>query len=293
MAKKFISFRTGLWMHDIFNWVHCVVDGYEKEYSLVFMSGWQESEFNDEIGFSADWDKVSVEKALKALRRDKNWTKELEEKFLDFPEGFVDPLGKPKFDKSLGAVESIMQALRERADFAGKTLPEDAEILDFKKEDECVYKAYCFARDKHRGQKDKAGKDYILHPMKVASVLRNNDSAMITALLHDVVEDTEITFKDLEQQDFVDEEIMETLGYLTHDESLDYAAYIDRISEHGLARFVKIADLMHNADLRRIETPTEKDCKRARKYIRCIWRLLCGSGMALDEFRDMLKEEDQ
>lgn len=205
----------------------------------------------------------------------------------------LDAMEPPRFNGSLEPVESSMKALREITQRFGKKLPEDTDLLNFEKMSERVGKAYCFARDKHQGQKDKAGQDYILHSMKVASVLQNNDLAMITALLHDVVEDTEVTFKDLEQQDFVDEEIMEALGYLTHDEALDYAAYIDRISEHDLATVVKIADLMHNADLRRIANPTEKDCKRARKYIRCIWRLLCGDGMPLGEFRDMLKEDEQ
>ena len=284
-----MSFRTGLWMRDGGSALSCVIDGYEAEYSFTIVDGWKECEFNPDYGFSDSWDKVSVEQVLKKLRRADFWEKKYETMLLDFPEGFVDVVGEREFNTKLETTESVMKALREMADISGRILPEDAEILDFENKSERVGKAYRFARDKHQGQKDKAGADYILHPMKVASAAAElGESSIILALLHDVVEDTEVTLEDLTKQGFVNDEERDALGYLTHDDDKDYAAYIEQIGHNRLAKGVKIADLMHNADLRRIAKPSEKDCKRARKYIISMWKLMFGDGLSLEEFRDML-----
>ena len=116
----------------------------------------------------------------------------------------------------------------------------------------------------HEGQVDKAGQPYINHPMHVASLVTKTNEKIV-ALLHDVVEDTNITFKYLEAQGFSDE-IIEALKLLTHDESVTYFDYVELIKCNKLARAVKVADLTHNSDISRIINPQEKDRKRIEKY---------------------------
>lgn len=116
----------------------------------------------------------------------------------------------------------------------------------------------------HSEQKDKGGKPYILHPMKVAS-MQKKEECIITALLHDVVEDSSYTIDDLRMHGF-SEEILEAVRLLTHDEDIPYVYYILAIKDNDIARSVKIADLLHNSDLSRLETVTPEDEVRCRKY---------------------------
>ncbi|WP_244638155.1 GTP pyrophosphokinase [Clostridium fungisolvens] len=126
-------------------------------------------------------------------------------------------------------------------------------------------KAICLAVDKHKGQTDKGGMPYILHPIYVMSKMEN-EIEKIVAILHDVVEDTDTTFEDLRNMGFSDE-IVNVLDCLTRRESEDYFDYIDRIKTKPLAIKVKLADLEHNMDFRRIKDITDEDIiKRTRKY---------------------------
>jgi len=127
-----------------------------------------------------------------------------------------------------------------------------------------VGKAYQIARDAHQGQKDKAGAEYINHPVTVASNMGNDESAMIVALLHDVVEDTNVTFEDLEE--FLLPSELDALRLLTHDKTVPYMEYIEQIGKNNLATRVKIADLKNNMDLTRLSVVTEKDRRRVEKY---------------------------
>ena len=70
------------------------------------------------------------------------------------------------------------------------------------------------------------------------------------ALLHDVVEDTEITFEDLTGE--FPEEVVEALRYLTRDKSMNYFDYIRNIRKNPIAKKVKQADLLHNSDVTRL-----------------------------------------
>lgn len=63
-----------------------------------------------------------------------------------------------------------------------------------------IVKAYNYAKDNHKEQKRMSGEDYIIHPLSVAYTLADlelDDSTIAAALLHDVVEDTEITHEDI------------------------------------------------------------------------------------------------
>ena len=115
----------------------------------------------------------------------------------------------------------------------------------------------------HKGQVDKAGKSYILHPLRV--MLKGNTlEEQIVGVLHDVIEDTSITSYDLEK-DFP-KEIMEALILLTHEKKIPYMEYIELISKNKLATKVKLNDLEDNSDVARLKTITEKDVERIKKY---------------------------
>ena len=149
--------------------------------------------------------------------------------------------------------------------------------IDFPSMEGRVGEAYRIAQKAHQGQKDKAGADYINHPVTVASNVGDDESAMIVALLHDVVEDTDVTLKDLNA--FLLPEESEALRILTHDESVPYMEYIEQISHNRLATSVKMADLKHNMDLSRLAVVTEKDRKRVKKYENALQYLRDNAGM--------------
>ena len=131
---------------------------------------------------------------------------------------------------------------------------------------ERVRRAFEVASTAHRGQVDKAGVDYINHPMTVAANVGENISAVIVALLHDVAEDTALTVDDLREKIPLTDDEFDALKLLTHDEKISYEDYVKRIRANDLARAVKISDLKHNSDITRIKNPTPKDFARLEKY---------------------------
>ena len=120
------------------------------------------------------------------------------------------------------------------------------------------------AWDAHKGQTDKAGNPYIRHPMTVASSM-DTEEEIAAALLHDVVEDSEYTFKDLKERG-IPETVLEALRLLTHDPEEDYFSYVRKIRANPIATKVKLADLEHNSRLDRLPEITEKDLQRLEKY---------------------------
>ena len=120
----------------------------------------------------------------------------------------------------------------------------------------------CF--NAHVNQVDKSGLPYIFHPFHLAEQMDDEDSACV-ALLHDVVEDTNMTFEDLEREGF-NENIINALKLLTHNKDVPYMDYVLKIKNNPLAKKVKLADLMHNSDLTRLDDLTEDDFKRIEKY---------------------------
>jgi len=99
---------------------------------------------------------------------------------------------------------------------------------------------------------------------------------MITAVLHDVVEDSAITLDDLAAMGF-SEPVLNALALLTHDkETMSYEDYVDALKTNPLARRVKLADLTHNMDIRRLPYPLRRrDLERLQKY-RLAWEILTG-----------------
>lgn len=120
------------------------------------------------------------------------------------------------------------------------------------------------ATDAHRGQFDKAGAPYINHPIAVANLVKNDD-ARIVALLHDVLEDTNITVNNLIHYGF-NKTIIDAIVILTRKIDEDYEQYLERVKSNSIALEVKIADLTHNSDTTRIPSPTEEDYECVKKY---------------------------
>ena len=131
-------------------------------------------------------------------------------------------------------------------------------------ESENVSKALKISTRAHRGQLDKAGKPYINHPKTVARML-GTEEAQTVALLHDVIEDTNVTLDDLKEAGFSDD-IITAVDCLTQRDRERREEYIMRVSKNPLATMVKLADLKHNQDLSRIKNPSEKDFERVARY---------------------------
>ena len=118
---------------------------------------------------------------------------------------------------------------------------------------------------KHRDQVDKAGMPYIFHPFYLATQMTTEETICV-ALLHDVIEDTDMTIEDLKGLKFP-KEVLDALYLMTHDESVPYLDHVKKIKTNPIARKVKIADLRHNSDLSRLSSdPVESDFKRLEKY---------------------------
>lgn len=106
-------------------------------------------------------------------------------------------------------------------------------------------RAMVIAYDAHHGQVDEQGIPYIFHPFHVAEQMTDELSTCV-ALLHDVVEDSDVTLDDLAQEFPI--EVIEALALLTHDESVPYLEYVQALASNELARAVKRVDLEHNLD---------------------------------------------
>lgn len=120
----------------------------------------------------------------------------------------------------------------------------------------------------HKGQVDKAGMPYILHPLRIM----NNVTLLeekIVAVLHDVVEDSSITF-DMLIDKGIDKRLVDSLRLLTHNKDVPYDSYINDIVTNRLATQIKLADLYDNSNLERLNHKTEEDYIRVEKYKKAI-----------------------
>ena len=117
------------------------------------------------------------------------------------------------------------------------------------------------AYEAHDGQKDRSGAPYIFHPYHIAESMPDEMTAC-AALLHDTVEDTDITIEDL--ADEFPPEVVETVGLLTHEKGVPYLEYVRKLKGNSAARMIKLADLAHNSDSARLAagTAAEEDIKR-------------------------------
>ena len=129
-------------------------------------------------------------------------------------------------------------------------------------------KALLISFNAHKEQIDKSGMPYVYHPYEVATEMDDEYSTCV-ALLHDVVEDTEITLEDLKNEGFP-REVIEAIAMMTHDDKVPYMDYIEEIKRNSIARKVKLADLHHNSNIGRLDKLDEKALKRIEKYHKAI-----------------------
>lgn len=126
-----------------------------------------------------------------------------------------------------------------------------------------LFVAFFIMLKAHFRQKDKGGKWYVFHPINVAYNVEGYNEKIV-ALLHDVIEDSSYTIKDLEK--YFNKDILEAINIITKNENMNYESYLKRLKKNNIARKVKIEDLKHNSDLSRLNTVTNKDIKRFYKY---------------------------
>jgi NADPH-dependent 7-cyano-7-deazaguanine reductase QueF len=128
--------------------------------------------------------------------------------------------------------------------------------------------AIVLAAEKFRGVRDKEGQPYILHLLRVAMNVTDPD-ARIVGLLHDIVEDTDITLDDLREQAF-STDVVSAVDRLTHRPDVSYTDYIIGIRKHAIACLCKIADLQDNYRLDRVayrDGHVDDDSRRVQRYI--------------------------
>ena len=133
-------------------------------------------------------------------------------------------------------------------------------------------RAIQIATEAHKGQLDKAGREYIGHPIRVMEMGKTEDEKIV-GVLHDVIEDTDWTFERLEAEGF-SQEVINALRCVTKtSENENYDEFIDRVKKNPLAVAVKINDLTDNMDIRRLPYLSDKDVKRLKKYLKAYKRL--------------------
>ena len=130
--------------------------------------------------------------------------------------------------------------------------------------DELLARALEIAKNAHEGQASKDGRPYILHPLRLADRAANDDERMV-ALLHDTVEDSDMTLETLRSEGFPDY-IVVAIDHLTRRDGEDYDAFIDRVLQDPLASRVKLLDLDDNMNLKRIPHPSQIDLDRVARY---------------------------
>ena len=130
------------------------------------------------------------------------------------------------------------------------------------------------AHEAHSGQLDRAGKEYIGHPMRVMEAGKTLEEKIV-GVLHDVVEDSaEWSFERLEQEGFAPE-IIEALRCVTKRSADEpYDKFITRVKTNPLAVAVKLNDLTDNMDIRRLPYLSDKDVKRLKKYLKAYKQLI-------------------
>lgn len=141
------------------------------------------------------------------------------------------------------------------------------------KKGELLGKALVLATNAHAGQFDKGGRPYILHPLAVMQILNTDDEELqIIAVMHDVIEDTKVTYQELREVGFTDR-VIDGIRAMTKLPGQTLEEYKAGVFANPDAMRVKIADLTHNTDIRRLKGVSEKDIQRMTKYQIFYWEL--------------------
>ena len=128
-------------------------------------------------------------------------------------------------------------------------------------------KAIAIAANAFVGKYDKAGQPYILHCLAVMNGVKrwNNEELSIGAVLHDLVEDTNWTFDQLEQEG-ASKRVIKMLRLVTRTAGKSYEDEINEICTDFDAIRIKMSDLEHNSDITRLKGIRDKDLERMVKY---------------------------
>ena len=129
-----------------------------------------------------------------------------------------------------------------------------------------IQRALEIAVEAHKGQVQKNGSPYVLHPLTLMTFVDSAEAKM-AAILHDVVEDTSITLDDLSKEGF-HPDVIEAIDALTKRPGENRMEAANRAVVNPIARMVKLADVTDNMDLSRISEPSDKDFKRLKEYVK-------------------------
>ena len=128
--------------------------------------------------------------------------------------------------------------------------------------------ALALVAEKFKGMTDKDGEPYVMHCLRVM-MGTSDPRAQLIGLMHDLVEDTEVTLDDLTTMGF-DPAVVEGVALVTHQDEDSYAEYVVRLKKNELAKQAKLSDLRDNASMNRVlyrEALVERDLKRIQRYI--------------------------
>jgi len=130
-----------------------------------------------------------------------------------------------------------------------------------------IEKAMQVALNAHSSQTDKAGEAYIMHPIRVMQDVETEEEKVV-ALLHDVVEDSSVSFEHVERR--FSDRIVDAVRGMTKKDDESYSEFIERAKENEISREVKKADIRDNLDASRLGELDEEDIKRMEKYSRSL-----------------------
>lgn len=138
-------------------------------------------------------------------------------------------------------------------------------------EEHLLESAIRLAAKVHKGQKDRAHKPYILHVMRV--MMRGQDlEEQLLGALHDVLERSELTVKDLEEKG-IPPRVLKALDHISRRRDEDYIGYIERVALDGLAVRVKLHDLSDKMDIRLMNELGPADLKRYNRQLAAYHKL--------------------
>lgn len=158
-----------------------------------------------------------------------------------------------------------------------------------KSEEFILEKAIRLAAKTHRGQKDRFGKPFILHVMRVIGKGDDLEERVLGAL-HDVVERSELEIEDLRRKGYP-ERVLLALDHISRPDDETYGEYIERVKLNNLATRVKINDLADKMDISKIERITELDRKRFNRQLRAYHSLRKVLGKTYIEIDNQLDQE--
>jgi len=134
-----------------------------------------------------------------------------------------------------------------------------------------IEKSLGIALKAYSGQTDKAGKEYILHPLRLMAQM-DSEEEMSVALLHDVIEDSEYTAEDL-LENGISAVVVNAVQSLTKLPNENYELFIERVLENKLAAKIKKADIEDNMNVLRLKSINEKDLERVAKYHKAWYKI--------------------